>query len=83
MTFGNDTSLDIKLSDHVDISSFSASLDSIGLKGGEARVDNALRQAHKELFTIENGGRDKIRNVVVLITDSPQGLGKIYLIGEK
>ena len=54
-----------------------ASLSTLAPVGGDARVDRALRHAEKEMFTNENGGREKVRNVIVLITDSPQAQGEI------
>ena len=75
VTFSYDSEHSIKLKDHMDISSFGAAVDAIPLMGSTTRIDTALRLAQKELFSVENGGRDIAPNILVLLTDGSQTPG--------
>ena len=72
ITFSYFTELSIKLNDHTNIFTFNAAVDAIPLMGSTTRIDKALRQTQKELFTSENGGRPGVTKILILLTDGSQ-----------
>ena len=72
VTFSYKAEHSIKLSDHKSIQSFSDAVDKIPLMGSITRIDKAMRLTQKELFKPENGARQGITKVLVLLTDGSQ-----------
>ena len=72
VTFSKRAEHTIKLKDHADINSFESAVDKIPLMGLTTSIDKALRLAQKELFAPENGGRSKLKKVLILLTDGTQ-----------
>jgi len=72
VTFSYKSEHSIKMSEHTDINSFKKAVDAIPLMGYTTRIDRALRLSQKELFAPKNGGRDDIRDVLILLTDGTQ-----------
>ena len=64
----------------MDIKSFNEAVDSIPLMGSTTRIDGALRLAQRQLFKVENGGRDLAPNILVLLTDGSQTPGQLFLL---
>ena len=57
VTFSSTAELSIKFSDHKEISTFNAAVDSIPLMGYQTRIDKALRLTQSQMFTRRNGAR--------------------------
>ena len=72
VTFSAKAEHSIKMNEHTDIDSFSAAVDAIPLMGMTTRIDRALRLAQKELVAPENGGRPKLPEILILLTDGTQ-----------
>ena len=72
VTFSYFSELNIKLSDHSDISSFKQAVDNIPLMGLTTRIDKALCLAQEELFSFSNGGRADVPKILILLTDGSQ-----------
>jgi len=72
ITFSARAEHNIKMKDHADLDSFKAAVDAIPLMGGTTRIDLALRLAQTELFASASGGRPKIPDVMILLTDGTQ-----------
>ena len=64
--------LAIRLRDYTDILSFNNAVDTIPLIGYMTRIDLALMVAKTEMFSFENGGRNNVTQVLVLMTDGSQ-----------
>ena len=75
IAFSNYTKHNIKLNDHADIVTFNAAVDAIPLIDSHIELDEALRLAQKELFTVENGARPGIPKLLILITDDSSKQG--------
>ena len=60
----------------MDIASFDAAVDAIPLMGFQTRIDRALRLAQKELFAEENGGRENVPEILIVLTDGTQTAAK-------
>merc|ERR1712013_519774 len=76
VTFGYNTKLSIRFKDHTERAAFNAAVDSIPLMGSSTRIDRALRQAQREMFTKENGARVTSPKVLILLTDGSQSRGQ-------
>ena len=76
ITFSYYSELSIKMSDHNDISSFNKAVDAIPLMGSTTRIDRALRLTQKEMFAPANGGREDVRDVLILLTDGKRSCPK-------
>lgn len=72
ITFSNHAEHSIKLKDHDNVHDFNNAVDAIGLMGSVTRIDRALRTAQKEMFTVQNGARNGLAKVLVLLTDGSQ-----------
>jgi len=72
VTFSHKAEHSITLNDHDDLYSFSKAVDDIPLMGSITRIDLALRKAQKEMFKVQNGARDGIVKILVLLTDGSQ-----------
>ena len=72
ITYDKEPVLNIKLNQFTDYAAFRNQLDEIAYVDGGPRVDMALSLAKDEAFTVENGGRLEVKNLLILITD---GLG--------
>ena len=62
----------IRLKDHPGLIDFCEAVDAIRHMGGSTRIDLALLNLKKNMFTKENGGRKGVKKVVVLVTDGVQ-----------
>ena len=47
-------------------------MDHIPLMGLTTRIDRAFRLAQAEMFAAENGGREKVGKLLILLTDGTQ-----------
>ena len=74
IAFSTKAELGIKFNDHMDISSFDASLDKFSFfKGTTTRIDKALHLAQKQMFGNDiNGARPGIRKLLILLTGGTQ-----------
>jgi len=72
VTFSYYTEHSIKLNDHTKLSTFNDAVDKIALMGSTTRIDKALRQVQKDMFTIANGARPGVNKVLILLTDGTQ-----------
>ena len=70
--FAHEAGLVIKLGDHNSSTSFNGAVDKIPLIGTYSRIDKALRLSQKELFAKENGARQGVPKVLILLTDGIQ-----------
>lgn len=78
ITFSSRTELSIKFSDYKNASNFNAAVDGIPLMGYQTRIDKALQQAKTEMFSRQNGARDNVPKILILLTDGSQtGRGSI------
>ena len=68
-------SLSFQMSDHMETDSFRKAVDAIPLMGMTTRIDRALRLSQKELFAPENGGREDVNKMLILLTDGSQTPG--------
>ena len=56
-----------------------AAIERIPYMGGHTNTASALRMMHKELFTFNNGDRDNIQNVAIVLTDGRSTVKVSYL----
>ena len=72
VTFSFFSDLSIKFNDHSDIISFAGAVDAIPLMGSTTRIDRALRETQKNMFSMKNGARPGVTKIVILLTDGSQ-----------
>ena len=60
------------MNDHTDQTELNDALDKIPHIGGNTRIDLALEEVKERMFTPENGGREGVKKLVVLVTDGEQ-----------
>ena len=72
VTFSFFSDLSIKFNDHSDIISFAGAVDAIPLMGSTTRIDRALRETQKNMFSLKNGARPGVTKIVILLTDGSQ-----------
>lgn len=70
--FSSSPELRIRLSDHTDVHSFSEAVENLPLLGGRTRIDRALEKAYDELFSVENGMRQGVSKLLIVLTDGKQ-----------
>lgn len=78
VTFSDHAEHSIKLNDHHDAHSFEKAVEAIPLMGHTTHLDKALRMTKNQMFTMENGGRETVQQVVVVLTDGAQTRYKGY-----
>ena len=71
------TSLDINFSDYYNQTLFNNALSNLEFRGGNTRIDLALKIAEKQAFLPENGGRPGVPKLVFFISDGQQEPKKI------
>lgn len=64
--------LAIRLRDYTDVLSFNNAVDTIPLIGYMTRIDLALTVAKTDMFNSQNGARENVTKVLVLMTDGSQ-----------
>lgn len=73
VTFASHAELPIKFNQHKSTALFNDAIDSLKfLNGKSARIDLGFRKVERELFSTENGARDDVARMVVLVTASAQ-----------
>ena len=72
ITFSTNAEHSIKMNDHYTMPSFETAVDNIPFYGGLTRIDLALRLAQQKMFTVENGARPELPNIIILLTDGSQ-----------
>lgn len=77
VTYDTDARLNIKLSDHNQLTALTDAIRTLSYASGDAtRIDKALILAHKEALTETNGARPGVRKALVLMTDGIQSYAK-------
>ena len=65
-----------RLSDFHSEGEFVEAVDSVPFIGSTSRLDTALSEANQQMFTVKNGGRVGVKQVLVVITDGvPSSVG--------
>lgn len=74
ITFSADAYHNIKLKDFKmkDLASFNDAVDDMAYLASKTRIDKALKLARDEMFTTENGARDKVPKVLITVIDGTQ-----------
>ena len=74
VTFSKDAELSIKLNDHSmhNVASFNEAVDNIPYMGSITRLDKALELAQSDLFSVANGDRPGVPNVLIALVDGTQ-----------
>lgn len=72
INFSSFSELSIKFSNFVDRKSFDSAVDNLQLIGLKTRIDKALRLARNQMFTKQNGAREGVQNLIILMTDGSQ-----------
>ena len=74
VTFSAEAELSIKLNDHSmhNVTSFNEAVDSIPYMGSFTRLDKALELARTDLFSVANGDRPGVPNVLIALVDGAQ-----------
>ena len=72
ITFSYSAEHSIKLGQHSDVASFQKDVNAIPLMGYTTRIDKALKLARDDMFNTENGGREDVPKMLILLTDGSQ-----------
>jgi len=72
ITFSHQAELSVKFNDFFDDRKFTSRVMGIPLMASVTRIDRALKLAQKEMFTVANGMRKNLPNILFLITDGSQ-----------
>ena len=64
--------ISIKFNDHQDIQSFWDTSDKIPLMNSKNRIDKALALADKDMFTMANGAKPMVTNLLIILTTGTQ-----------
>ena len=72
LTFSSSADLSIKFNEHTTTSTFNDAVDKIPFMGTVTRIDKALRKAQLQMFTKQNGARDGVVKIIILLTDGSQ-----------
>ena len=62
----------IKFKDHQDIQSFWDTTDKIPLLNSKSRIDKALKLADSDMFTLANGAKPAVTNLLIILTTGTQ-----------
>ena len=65
---GNDTTVNIKLSDHLDEENFKEAVDRLPYTRGTATLDNALHVVTSQLLVAQGGARPGLSKIVIVVT---------------
>lgn len=72
MQFGIVPKYEIKLNDYFDLVKFTNAVDKLDSIGGETRLDLAIGESKKSFFLRQNGGRNGIKKLLVILTGGNQ-----------
>lgn len=74
---GNDTTVNIKFSDHLDDEDFKEAVDKLPYTQGHGTLDNALRVVLTKLFAAQGGARIGVAKILIVVSSAekePQAL---------
>lgn len=72
IVFGDDAELSLKFSKHNNLYMFYDKLEELPAMGNNSRLDKGLRLVQEQMFKTENGAREDVPRVLVLVTSGPQ-----------
>ena len=72
IAYSDVANINIKFTDNDNIQSFSDAVDKIPLMDSKNRIDKALELADKTMFTLSNGAKPDVVNVLVILTSGTE-----------
>ena len=69
MAYSNYINMLSKFSDFNSVDDFKKAIDSATFMGSNSRIDKALAEANDNMFSVKNGGRAGVKQVLVIVTD--------------
>ena len=69
MSYSNYINMISKFSDFQGVPELKKAIDSAAFMGSNSRVDKALAEANDNMFSVKNGGRAGVKQILVIVTD--------------